>query len=83
MKLHNNTLDNVDVWVGGILETDKGPGELFTKIIKDQFTRIRDGDRFWYKNTNNRYVINTVSYFQFKIIATYINIESLKCQALI
>ncbi|PNF15893.1 Dual oxidase 2 [Cryptotermes secundus] len=54
MKLHNNTLDNVDVWVGGILETNNGPGELFTKIIKDQFTRIRDGDRFWYKNMNNR-----------------------------
>lgn len=54
MKLHNNKLDNVDVWVGGILETDKGPGELFTEIIKDQFTRIRDGDRFWYKNMNNR-----------------------------
>jgi dual oxidase len=71
MKLHNNTLDNVDVWVGGILETDKGPGELFTEIIKDQFTRIRDGDRFWYKNMNNRYVVNTVSYFQFKKIVTY------------
>jgi dual oxidase len=55
-------MDNVDVWVGGILETDKGPGELFTKIIKDQFTRIRDGDRFWYGNMNNRYV-NTISYY--------------------
>jgi dual oxidase len=64
MKLHNNKTDNVDVWVGGILETDKGPGELFTAIIKDQFTRIRDGDRFWYKNMNNRYVVNTVSNFQ-------------------
>jgi dual oxidase len=61
MKLHNNNMDNVDVWVGGILETDRGPGELFTEIIKNQFTRIRDGDRFWYKNMNNRYV-NTVSY---------------------
>ena len=71
MKLHNNTLDNVDVWVGGILETNKGPGELFTQIIKDQFTRIRDGDRFWYKNMNNRYVVNTVSYSQFKITVTY------------
>ncbi|GFG34861.1 hypothetical protein Cfor_10393 [Coptotermes formosanus] len=54
MKLYGNSTDNVDVWVGGILETDKGPGELFTEIIRDQFTRIRDGDRFWYKNMNNR-----------------------------
>jgi len=62
MKLYNNTMNNVDVWVGGILETDKGPGELFTEIIKDQFTRIRDGDRFWYNNMNNRYVY-TVNYY--------------------
>ncbi|XP_069693033.1 dual oxidase-like [Periplaneta americana] len=52
-KLHKNRLDNVDTWVGGILETNKGPGELFTAIIKDQFTRIRDGDRFWFENKNN------------------------------
>jgi dual oxidase len=47
----------VDIWVGGILETGDGPGELFEKIISDQFQRIRDGDRFWYKNLDNKYVI--------------------------
>lgn len=47
-------IDNVDLWVGGILETGDGPGELFTAIIKDQFRRIRDGDRFWYENKQNR-----------------------------
>ena len=31
-----------------MLEADeKGPGELFKAIIMDQFTRIRDADRFW------------------------------------
>ena len=25
-------------------------GPLFTKSLLEQFTRIRDGDRFWYKN---------------------------------
>lgn len=53
MRLYNNSMDNVDVWVGGILETRDGPGELFEKIIMDQFSRIRDGDRFWFENKEN------------------------------
>ncbi|XP_043487025.1 dual oxidase-like [Polistes fuscatus] len=52
-KLYNNSVDNIDVWVGGILETRDNPGELFQKIITDQFVRIRAGDRFWYKNKKN------------------------------
>ncbi|XP_076646950.1 dual oxidase 2-like isoform X2 [Halictus rubicundus] len=52
-ELHNFSFDNVDTWVGGILETVNGPGELFQAIIIDQFQRIRAGDRFWYKNINN------------------------------
>ena len=32
---------------------ENGPGELFKEIIKDQFTRIRDGDRFWFENKLN------------------------------
>ena len=55
MEIYNNT-DHIDVWVGGMLETyNEGPGELFKKIIKDQFRRIRDGDRFWYQNQANGY----------------------------
>ncbi|XP_014476938.1 PREDICTED: dual oxidase 2-like isoform X2 [Dinoponera quadriceps] len=53
LDLYNNSFDNVDIWVGGILETGDGPGELFQAIISDQFQRIRDGDRFWYKNLDN------------------------------
>ncbi|XP_044765941.1 dual oxidase 1-like [Coccinella septempunctata] len=48
-----NSPDDVDVWVGGILETRDGPGELFETIILDQFRRIRDGDRFWFENKEN------------------------------
>jgi peroxidase len=44
----------VDPWVGGLAE-DHVPGalvgELFFTIIKDQFERLRDGDRFWYART--------------------------------
>jgi len=47
------TVDNIDPFEGGMAEdhvagSDMGP--LFTRIIADQFTRLRDGDRFFYLN---------------------------------
>ena len=50
----NGTIDNVDLWAGGLLETELGPGQLFRAILKDQFTRIRSADRFWYANLDNK-----------------------------
>ena len=46
------SVDDVDVWVGGLAEDHiKGGmlGELFHAILSDQFRRLRDGDRFFYK----------------------------------
>lgn len=46
-------INNIDLWVGGLGEDHvEGSelGETFHTIIVKQFTRIRDGDRFWYKN---------------------------------
>ncbi|XP_068222962.1 dual oxidase-like isoform X2 [Palaemon carinicauda] len=43
----------LDIWPGGLLETTKEPGQLFSKIILDQFERSRDGDRFWFENKEN------------------------------
>ncbi|MGC1246599.1 MAG: peroxidase family protein [Spirulinaceae cyanobacterium] len=48
-----NDINDVDFWIGGLAEkhTNGGiVGELFATVIKDQFTRLRDGDRFWYTN---------------------------------
>ena len=42
--------DDVDLYVGGMLESYDRPGPLFRKIIKEQFERIRDSDRFWFEN---------------------------------
>lgn len=46
------TIDDMDLWVGGLAE-DHAPGalvgETFFVILKDQFERLRDGDRFWYQ----------------------------------
>jgi peroxidase len=47
------SLDDMDLWVAGLAE-DHVPGamvgETFRTILIDQFTRLRDGDRFWYQN---------------------------------
>lgn len=45
-------VDQVDAWVGAIAE-DHAPGsmvgDLIHTILVDQFTRLREGDRFWYE----------------------------------
>jgi dual oxidase len=54
IELYGEKLDDVDIWPAGLLETTPdGPGLLFRTIIKDQFERIRDGDRFWFENKEN------------------------------
>lgn len=48
-----DTVNDIDVIVGGLAEDHVSGamvGELFQTIIADQFTRLRDGDRFWYEN---------------------------------
>ena len=46
------TVDDIDPWLGMLAE-DHSPnsslGPLAIAIIKDQFQRVRDGDRFWYE----------------------------------
>uniref|UniRef100_A0A2P2I0U3 NAD(P)H oxidase (H2O2-forming) n=1 Tax=Hirondellea gigas TaxID=1518452 RepID=A0A2P2I0U3_9CRUS len=52
-RLYKNDLMNIDLYVGGMLESSDGPGPLFRSIIKEQFTRLRDADRFWFENEDN------------------------------
>ena len=46
-------VNDVDAWVG-LLAEDPAPGAAVGPTLKailvDQFTRLRDGDRFWYQN---------------------------------
>jgi hypothetical protein len=46
------SVDNIDLWVGGLAE-DHVPGgsvgPLFTRIISNQFQRIRNADRLWFE----------------------------------
>jgi peroxidase len=47
------TVGKLDLWVAGLAEKHlpgSSLGETFTRILVDQFSRLRDGDRFWYQN---------------------------------
>jgi peroxidase len=55
--------DDVDLWVGGLAEDHvRGAlvGETFFVILRDQFERSRDGDRFWYESYLPRDLVQTV-----------------------
>jgi hypothetical protein len=46
------TADDVDAWVGGLAEDHVSNGlvgPLVAAVLKDQFVRVRDGDRFYYE----------------------------------
>ena len=53
LKKLYKTVDNIDAWVGMLAE-DHAPGaslgQTHIAIMRDQFMRLRDGDRFWYQN---------------------------------
>lgn len=47
------SIDNIDPWVGGLAEEHSGRlvsvGPLVRSAIREQFERLRDGDRFYWK----------------------------------
>ena len=47
------SVDSIDAWVGMLAEDHlrgSSLGPTASAVITDQFTRLRDGDRFWYQN---------------------------------
>ncbi|MBI3412133.1 MAG: peroxidase [Planctomycetes bacterium] len=52
-KLYGS-VNNIDLWVGGLAEDHVPGGNLgptFTRIIANQFQRVRDGDSYWFERT--------------------------------
>jgi hypothetical protein len=50
-SLYGN-VNNIDAWVGMLAENHvrgASVGPLIQRVLIDQFTRLRDGDRFWYE----------------------------------
>ncbi|XP_062815643.1 eosinophil peroxidase [Anolis carolinensis] len=47
------TPNNIDLWVGGVAEPlvpNARVGPLFACILRTQFQKVRDGDRFWWQS---------------------------------
>ncbi len=58
-----DSVDDVDVWVGGLAEAHVPGalvGETYFTILRDQFERLRDGDRFWYRSYLPRELVKLV-----------------------
>ncbi len=51
--VYDDNIDNIDAWVGLMAEdhvAGAAIGETLMAIFDDQFSRLRDGDRFFYQN---------------------------------
>lgn len=49
-------IDEIDSYIGGLAENhinESNLGELFYTSMKEQFSRLRDGDRYYFENMDN------------------------------
>lgn len=52
LQAQYGNVNNIDLWIGGLAEQHlpgASVGATFSRIIADQFARLRDGDQFWYE----------------------------------
>jgi peroxidase len=63
LKSLYGTVNNIDLWVGALAESHVpggSVGPLIRRIVVDQFTRLRDGDRFWFERTFSGSVLSNL-----------------------
>ena len=64
--LYNDDIDDVDLYIAGVVEKKYNShsqlGEVFHVVVKDQFCRIRTGDRLWYENRLSKNQINYINH---------------------
>ncbi|KAL0968670.1 hypothetical protein UPYG_G00269980 [Umbra pygmaea] len=51
--LYDGDISKLELFPGALLESLDGPGPVLSTIMMEQFERIRNGDRFWFENTQN------------------------------
>ena len=58
-------VEDIDLWAGGLAEDPlhhSHLGETFTRIVIDQFTALRNGDRFWYERTLDHKLVHELKH---------------------
>jgi peroxidase len=89
-ELYQGDINDVDLYVGGITEFPKHAnsnfGPLFHAIVKDQYTRIRDGDRFWY-DQSSMFTVDEIAEIKSTKLSTLIlrntQIAKIQCDVMI
>lgn len=59
-----SNVNQIDAWVGLLAEPHREGafvGETLMRVLRDQFLRLRDGDRFWYESYLPRPVVDDVN----------------------
>lgn len=57
------SVDDIDAWVGLLAEPHRPRafvGETLYRVLRDQFTRLRDGDRFWYQSYLPQHMVTRI-----------------------
>lgn len=73
------SVDEIDVWLGGLAEDSVNGGlvgELVFTVVKLQFERLRDGDRFWYERLPDELLRDVADTRLADIIRRNTNIEN-------
>lgn len=77
------TVGAIDLWVAGLAENSlagSSVGSLMNAVLSNQFTRLRDGDRFFYLNDPDLYDTNGN---QLTEISDIIDLESVSLSSII
>jgi peroxidase len=88
-EVYKNNISLVDSFVAGLAEdkpTGAHVGELFREIIWEQYRRLRDGDRFYYRAPDAGFTADEISEIDSTrlshIILRNTNIKALQCGVL-
>ncbi|XP_077174273.1 dual oxidase 2 [Paroedura picta] len=85
--LYRNDTARLELLPGALLEANRS---LFRAVMKDQFVRLRDGDRFWFENTKNGLfsseeikALKNISFRDILVIVTYGNSTTIQADVFV
>ncbi len=78
-KVYDDNINLVDVWIGGLAE-DHLPGaqvgELISHVLREQFERLRDGDRLWFEAPDAGFTAEQIAALKSRTLADIVRDNS-------